>query len=142
MMDAGEISIAPAYLAKPPGAPESVNKCVLLVEDELLIRLPLSDELRGAGYDVIEAFNADEAVAILRLLVRIDLIISDVRMPGALDGIGLLGVIRERYAALPVIIMSGHLEPSLALTQGANRFLHKPFTPAMMLTAVQEELTK
>lgn len=61
-----------------------------MVEDEFLIRVWASDELRDAGYDVIEAFNADEALTVLKSHVRVDLIISDVRMPGSFDGMGLL----------------------------------------------------
>ena len=82
----------------PLGAPFSTGrKCILVVEDELLIRLIVSDELRDAGYDVIEAFNADEALTVLRSLVRVDLVISDVRMPGSLDGLGLLAEVRATW---------------------------------------------
>jgi DNA-binding NtrC family response regulator len=96
----------------------SARKCVLLVEDELLIRMIVSDELRDAGYHVIEAANADEALVILTSKVPIDLIISDVRMPGALDGIGLLAIVRSTSATLPVIITSGHLDPRLRSPTG------------------------
>jgi CheY-like chemotaxis protein len=127
----------------PPGKPEaSPRKCILVVEDELLIRIMVSDELRDAGYDVIEACSADEAVTILTSPVRIDLIVSDVRMPGSLDGLGLLSVARERFPALPVIITSGHLEPAEAITKGANQFVPKPFPVEWVLKAVQDELAR
>jgi DNA-binding NtrC family response regulator len=127
----------------PGGAPfASTRCCILVVEDELLIRLILSDELRDANYDVIEACNADEALAVLKSLVRVDLIISDVRMPGPLDGMGLLAIVRETLPALPVIITSGHLDPSLAKADGATQFLAKPYSMGSIVTAVQDELAK
>jgi DNA-binding NtrC family response regulator len=127
----------------PQGDPESgARKRILVVEDELLIRLLVSDELRNEGYEVIEAVDADEALIILRSLVRIDLVISDVRMPGSLDGLGLLAVVREAFPALPVIITSGHLESRLAIADGAARFLAKPYGMNAVVDAVQTELAK
>jgi len=69
---------------------------VLLVEDEVLVRMMLADQLREAGCTVVEASDADEALLLLRQnLVRIDLVISDVRMPGSMDGLGLARVIDQ-----------------------------------------------
>lgn len=116
-----------------------MGKCILVVEDELLIRLALSDGLRDAGYQVIEACSADEAVEALGT-VALDLVISDVRMPGSLDGLALLAIVRQRFPALPVIIVSGHLQPSLALADGATRFLSKPYALEAMLEAIELEV--
>ena len=127
----------------PSGAPfASSRKCILVVEDELLIRMIVSDELREAGYEVIEAFDADEALAVLNSLVRIDLIFSDVRMPGALDGLGLLAIVKATFPKMPVIMASGHVEPELAMASGANKFLAKPYLLERLLVSVQEELDK
>jgi CheY-like chemotaxis protein len=61
---------------------------VLLVEDEVLVRMMLADQLREAGCTVVEAPDADQALLILRQnLVRIDIVISDIRMPGSMDGL-------------------------------------------------------
>jgi DNA-binding NtrC family response regulator len=127
----------------PPGAPSaSTPKCILVVEDELLIRMMVSEELRDAGYDVIEACNADEALIVLKTPVRIDLVISDVRMPGSIDGLGLLAVVRACFPTMPVIITSGHSEPSLAMAGGATRFVIKPFSLGFVREAVRAELEK
>lgn len=124
------------------GAPLATpRKCILMVEDEVMIRVLLSDELRDAGYDVIEAVDADEAITILFSQVQIDLVVSDVRMPGSMDGMGLLALVREDFPALPVIITSGHLDPSQALSKGASHFFSKPFTPGGVVKAVQDELS-
>jgi DNA-binding NtrC family response regulator len=115
-------------------------KRILVVEDELLIRIIVGDELRGAGYDVIEACDADEALMVLRSSVRVDLIISDVRMPGSMDGLGLLAFVRNAFPTIPVIITSGHLEPTLAIADGAIQFLAKPYGIDQVVRAVQKEL--
>jgi DNA-binding NtrC family response regulator len=127
----------------PRGAPSATaGSRILLVEDEFLIRMMIGDQLRDAGYDVIEAFNADEALAILKSPVRIDLIISDVRMPGSIDGLGLLAIVKTTLPTLPVIITSGHLEPRLAIADGATRFVAKPFSLEVIVEAVRAELGK
>ena len=117
----------------------AASRCILLVEDELLIRLFLSDELRDAGFQVIEAFNADEALVILGSLTP-DVLISDVRMPGSLDGLGLLAIVKESLPALPVIIISSHLEAQTALAAGATEFIQKPFESTLIIDAVQNLL--
>lgn len=113
--------------------------CILLVEDEVLIRLMLADELRDAGHQVIEASDADEALVILEASLP-DLIISDVRMPGSIDGMGLLALVRASQPALPVIITSAHLDPAHAQSRGANLFVPKPYLCGVMLDAAEELL--
>lgn len=101
----------------------------------------LSDELREAGYRVIEACDATEALSVLNT-VNPDLIISDVRMPGPLDGLDLLAQVRERSLTLPVIMISGHLHPSQAMIEGATRFFAKPYILDSVLDAAREALKK
>ena len=96
--------------------------CVLVVEDEFLIRTMVSDDLREAEYEVIEACNADEALAILRSGAGVDLIFSDVRMPGTLDGLELLAMVRARDPAFPVVITSGHLPHDTWFDDDATQF--------------------
>lgn len=115
---------------------------ILVVEDELLVRLMISDFLREAGFSVIEAINADEAVEILLSGASIDLMLSDVRMPGSMDGLELLKYSQERFPTLPVIITSGHLLPSDALARGAVQFLGKPYEFDEAISLVQMELGK
>ena len=123
----------------------SVANCaafILVVDDELLVRMMVSDFLRDAGFQVIEAFNADEAISILQSGVRIDLMLSDVRMPGSMDGLGLLEYARDMFPALPVIITSGHLVPREALAKGAVQFLGKPYAPDHAIDLVKRELAR
>ncbi len=115
---------------------------VLVVEDEVLIRMIVSDALRDAGYSVIEAMNGDEAVEILGASAVIDLIFTDVRMPGAVDGLALLGYARSRFPDLPVIITSGHLQPAAAFADGATEFLSKPYRPEQVIAVIGTEFAK
>ena len=113
---------------------------VLVVEDEFLIRILVADHLRDAGFTVIEAFNADEAIAILTAGVAIDLVFTDVRMPGAVDGIALLEFVKRTRPDVPVLITSGHLEPARAYAGGATLFLPKPCDPDMITRALRSAL--
>ena len=113
---------------------------VLVVEDEFLIRMLIADHLRDAGFTVIEAFNGDEAIALLTAGVVFDLVFTDVRMPGSADGMALLGFIQRTRPDLPVLITSGHLEPELAVAGGARRFLAKPCDPDFVVAAIRAAL--
>jgi CheY-like chemotaxis protein len=129
-------------LSAPSGPLASAHPSILVVEDEFLVRLIICDELRAAEYNVIEAVNGDEAVAILKSGARVDLIFSDVRMPGAIDGLGLLAFVRQAYPTTPVIITSGHLRPDLALADGATQFLSKPYSIEHAIRLVESGLEK
>lgn len=114
---------------------------ILVVEDELLIRMLISDELRDADYDVVEAGDADEALELLGTSAPVDLIISDVRMPGSIDGLGLLAAVKAKCPKLPFIVTSGHIEPSVAIQRGADKFLPKPYSTHVVLSAIHDELS-
>lgn len=101
--------------------------CILVVEDELLVRCLISEIMRDAGYTVIEAANGDEALEIVRSDISLDLVFSDVKMPGTVDGLGLLEVVKSSRPQTPVLITSGHCDPTLALDGGAAHFLRKPY---------------
>ncbi len=89
--------------------PEHLASTVLVVDDEFLVRLYVADSLREEGFRVIEAINGDEAVSILRTSAPVDVVVTDLRMPGAMDGVGLARFIRERRPQLKIIMTSGDL---------------------------------
>lgn len=80
---------------------------ILVVEDEVLIRMAVSDYLRECGFRVVEAGSADEAVEVLKADTAVDIVFSDVNMPGSLDGFGLAQWIRRERPRLKVILTSG-----------------------------------
>ena len=82
-----------------------VQETVLLVEDEVLVRMPIAQYLRDCGYKVIEAVNADEAITVLlHKETVVDIVFSDIEMPGAVDGFGLAKWIREHRPGLDVLL--------------------------------------
>jgi CheY-like chemotaxis protein len=80
---------------------------ILIVEDEILIRMDLADYLRECGYQVIEASNADEAMAVFQSGRQVGIALSDIQMPGSMDGFGLTRWIRANRPDTKVILTSG-----------------------------------
>ena len=80
---------------------------VLVVEDEPLIRLDLADHLRSAGLVVVETTTGDEALAVLKVNDAVDLVVSDIRMPGATDGIELSTWLRRERPKIKIVLVSG-----------------------------------
>ena|SRR5215475_8919193 len=95
--------------AAPAGPPS-----VLVVEDEVLVRTSVAEYLRACGYRVLEAKDADEATLILRNDDDIDIVFTDVQMPGSLDGFGLAQWVRRERPRTRVIITSGVVRASEA----------------------------
>lgn len=122
----------------PNAEAEPAQKCVLVVDDEVLIRMLVADELRQAGLRVIEARSGDDALAVLKAGSSVDLVFSDVQMPGSVDGVQLAREIRARYPHLPVILGSGNNKlPDLA---GARGFVQKPYEISVVIGLVQRML--
>jgi CheY-like chemotaxis protein len=118
---------------------------VLVVEDNTIIRMGAVDLVVSAGYEAIEARDADEAIRILESRSDIDLVFTDVQMPGSMDGIKLAHYIRERWPPVKLILASGNaiLEESILPT--GSGFFAKPYvehaimdTMASMLAAPNE----
>ncbi len=98
---------------------------VLLVEDEVVVRALLAEELRAAGMTVTEAASADEAWAFLKAGGEVDLLFSDVRMPGSMDGIALMELVRQNFPDIKIVMTSGNLGPRNMAT--IDKFLAKPY---------------
>lgn len=113
---------------------------ILVVEDEFIIRLHISDYLRDFGYTVSEASSGDEALVILAAGADFDIVYTDVRMPGRTDGLALLDFIRRTRPGVVVVVTSGHLHPSLAMAAGAAGFIAKPCEPEMIVCALMKAL--
>ncbi len=96
---------------------------VLIVEDEVIIRSVVSEYLRDCGFTVIEAANAAEAIAVLSTQANIDLVFSDITMPGEMDGVGLARWIHERRAEIPILLTSG----AGVVLNTAGPFTEEPF---------------
>jgi CheY-like chemotaxis protein len=113
---------------------------VLIVEDEFLIRMMAAQALREVGCDVVEASNGAEALAFLNSGAPVDLVFTDVQMPGPVDGLALLAFVRQTIPSLPVIVSSGHLDPDLAIEAGAAAFLPKPYQADVLAVLVDAKI--
>ncbi len=108
---------------------------LLVVEDEFLIRFMLCDALRDIGYQVLEAASGDEGLDILMSGQEIDLVITDVHMPGGLDGMELTRRAKRLAPDRPVIVCSAHLVSSDA--PPADAFIAKPYAVAALSVAIE-----
>lgn len=83
---------------------------VLVVDDELLARIAIVGEIEDAGFEVLEAGNADEAVRILESRKDVRIVFTDIQMPGSMDGIRLARAIRDRWPPIELMLTSFLLE--------------------------------
>jgi CheY-like chemotaxis protein len=101
---------------------------VLIVEDEYLLRINATDMIVEAGFDVVEAEDADEAIAILEARREIHVVFTDIQMPGSMDGLKLTRFVRGRWPPIKIIATSAtHVFLKGDLPEGAV-FLSKPYT--------------
>lgn len=114
---------------------------VLLVEDEFLIRLTLSEALADAGFDVLEAEDSDSAMALLTADPTIRLLMTDIQLPGSCNGRVLVERARALNPGLPVIFMSGRPDvEDPAQRHTLDRYIAKPYLPSEVCLAAQEML--
>jgi two-component system, response regulator PdtaR len=98
---------------------------ILVIEDEVLTRALIAEELRLAGFSVTEADRADDALTYIKAGEQVDLVFSDIQTPGLLDGVQLAETLREKYPDILVILTSGNAEPKHVGTLWT--FVPKPY---------------
>jgi two-component system, response regulator PdtaR len=113
---------------------------LLVVDDEALIRMHSVAMLEDAGFEVIEAANAEEAIAMLEHAPRVRLMFSDVDMPGSMDGVQLATVVNERWPNIRLLLTSGHHWLSDATLPDHGRFIPKPYSSETVIGQVGELL--
>lgn len=118
--------------------------CILLVEDEALIRLLLADELAQAGFEICEAEDGDHAAALIyNPPSAFTLLVTDIHMPGRLDGMQVAHLMRERHPNVPVIYMTGRPDVLRGMRHRpvpGEAVVEKPFTPSEILSVVHRLL--
>ena len=113
---------------------------ILIVEDEFLIRLTLSEALADEGFDVVEAESGDAALQLVEADPAIRLMLTDMQLPGSLDGAQLAGRARDCNPELPIIFVTGRQEATGALLTGRDLFIAKPYLPSEVCAAVRRLL--
>src|SRR5712672_4558619 len=115
----------------------AVPVVVLVVEDEMLLRLRAVDMVEDAGFTSVEAVNADQAIAILESRSDIDLLFTDIQMPGSMDGLKLAHAVHDRWPSIKIILVSGQVKPSDAERPADSRFFGKPLAVVQMIAELQ-----
>jgi two-component system, response regulator PdtaR len=113
---------------------------ILVVEDEVLIRALIAEELRLAGFSVIEAGRADEALTYIKSGEQVDLIFSDIQTPGSLDGLQLAETLRHKAPDIPVILTSGNAGPKHIGIPWV--FVSKPYDVAQTIALISATLAQ
>jgi CheY-like chemotaxis protein len=110
---------------------------VLVVEDEMLLRMRTVDMVEDAGFTSVEAVDADEAVAILESRSDIALLFTDIQMPGSMDGLKLAHAVHERWPPIKIILVSGQLKLANIDIPADSRFFGKPLEAREMIVEMQ-----
>jgi two-component system, response regulator PdtaR len=105
---------------------------ILVVEDQIIARAAVAEELRDQGYKVVEAGTAYEALVILRAGIPVDVVLTDLEMPGSLKGDGLVRLIRTEFDRLRVVMFSG-LPPEDDVHRLLDGYLAKPIRPSELV---------
>src|SRR5437764_14960503 len=100
-------------------------KNVLVVEDEMVLRMRAVDIVEDAGFNAVEAVSADQALSILESRSDISLLFSDIQMPGTMDGLMLAQAVHQRWPSIKIILVSGQVKPADDDKPADSRFFGK-----------------
>lgn len=121
------------------------RKTILIVDDEATLRSVFSDIMTGQGYRCITAANAIDAVQTIEAnLIQFDMLVTDIKMPGALDGVDLANKMRELQPDVAILVITGYAKSQAmkAAKSRGYRVLEKPFRQNEFEQAIMEELAK
>ena len=121
-----------------PSSETGVLTNVLVVEDEMLLRMRAVDIVEDAGFRAVEAVNADDALAILESRSDISMLFSDIQMPGSIDGLKLAHAVYSRWPHIKIILVSGQVKLSELEKPANSRFFGKPIDVKQMIVELQE----
>jgi DNA-binding NtrC family response regulator len=130
----------PVLVAETVEEPLAAGKIILVAEDEVLIRLDISDYLRARGYAVIETNSAAEAIQVLKSDdLEVAVVFTDIRMPGTVDGMDLTRYVQSHHPHIPVVVTSGHVSSKEVDSLGVP-FVAKPYDRAKVLGTIEQQL--
>ncbi|CAN5327764.1 N/A [soil metagenome] len=111
---------------------------ILVVDDEVLVRMLACDVLMNGGHHALEAVDAEEALVLLQARPDIAVMFTDVDMPGEINGLGLARLAALRFPQLPIIVTTGAAAVAPGNLPSSARFLAKPYSPSALLTMIEE----
>ena len=115
-----------------------LSPVILIVEDEFLLRMDSAEVIENAGFEVIEAANADEAIAILTARPDIHVVFTDIQMPGSMDGLKLARFVRDRWPPIKIVATSGLVRVEDDDLPAGSVFQRKPYHVAEVVAALRE----
>jgi CheY-like chemotaxis protein len=118
--------------------PPSFRQTILVVEDELFIRMSAVGILQDEGFLVLEAMNSAEALDVLLRHAETNILMTDVRMPGRMDGLALVAQVQIDHPSIRSIVVSGNASAEQARNAGASGFVAKPYLAKTMVQAVHD----
>lgn len=119
-----------------PAEGDSRRRSVLVVEDEALLLFTIADDLRAAGFQVLEATNAVVGLRLAEAAGGIDVLFTDVHMPGPIDGLALARAVRSKWPGTHIVVTSGHVTASVSDLPPGAVFLPKPYLPDAVIAAM------
>jgi CheY-like chemotaxis protein len=111
---------------------------VLVVEDDSLVRMDAAEMMEGLGYAVVEAGDAVEAIRLLESRLAVTVMLTDVEMPGSMNGLKLAQAVRERWPPIKIIVTSGQVKLDEGELPDGGRFLPKPYTHSQFRSTLRE----
>lgn len=111
---------------------------VLIVEDDVLLRMDAMQMIGEAGFEVVEAATADQAIAILEARLDIHVVFTDIDMPGSMNGIRLAEAVRGRWPPIKIIATSGHFRLGSGDLPAGGRFIAKPYSFRFVAQTIRE----
>ena len=118
--------------------PTGSSTNVLVVEDEMVLRMRAVDIVEDAGFTAVQAVNADQALSILETRSDISMLFSDIQMPGSMDGLKLAHAVHDRWPSIKIILVSGLVKVSETDKPADSRFFGKPLDVKQMIAELQE----
>jgi two-component system, response regulator PdtaR len=115
-----------------------IRPMILIVEDEFLLRLDSAETIENAGFEVIQAANADEAIAILKARPDIHVVFTDIQMPGSMDGLKLARFVRDRWPPIKIVATSGRVMVGNDDLPDGSVFLPKPYRGAEVVATLRD----
>ena len=112
-------------------------QAILIVEDDPFLKFLTVNIVEDAGFVALEAADADEAVAILEARSDIALLLTDINMPGSMDGLKLAHAVRKRWPPIKIIVVSGHVLPADCDLPADSRFFAKPYHGERMISEIR-----
>ena len=110
----------------------------MVVEDEVLLRLTMIDMLEPSGFEVVAVANAEEAIEILKRRPDVKVVVTDINMPGSMDGLDLIAFVKSKWPRIALIVMSGKSSPNIfeKIPEG-GLFFSKPYDVAALVAAIE-----